>query len=216
MNVAYFRREDAKMAKNWLETNDLLNRDFRMQPSQFKGKECIAVPIKSQEMKTDINSLGMGTEFCRYSSKIKGNRQNRKASTNMNDMTSIQRVLLRVCQNFGTVNSVITQQELEKRIQSLPSSVCPKSLEVLGDERVIILSPEAFQICNFQWRELVSSISDGNENEFFNLLWSTLAEQMASKLIARKGGIDPDSKIRRSGHALVWPIQGTSEESGTF
>ena len=216
VHVAYFRREDAKMAKNWLETKDLLHRDFRMQSSHFEGKECVAVPLKSQEIDADIQYLGIGKEFCRYSSKIMGNRLNRNTSSNNNDMSSIQRVILRVCQSFGAGSSAITQKEVEKQIKALPSCICPKSLELLGDERVIILSPEAFRVTNCQWRELVLSISNGNEKQFYDLLWSGLAEQMDSKMIARKGVIDPESKIRRSGHSLVWPIQGTSDESGKF
>jgi hypothetical protein len=44
--------------------------------------------------------------------------------------------------------------------------------------------------------------------------WRRLAQSDNSRRIVRMGGIDPNSKIRESGHRLVWPFAGIPKISG--
>jgi hypothetical protein len=52
----------------------------------------------------------------------------------------------------------------------------------------------------------MNTVGNNNENieNFINGLWENLAEAYESTRIVRRGEIDPESKIRHSGHSILW------------
>jgi len=122
-------------------------------------------------------------------------------------------------------------QIMEEEVDKLSIKTCPKKLEILGDDHTLVLSYKALNVqTDEEYKELVQnyvcSIQDVNSvgthgheekrsetnnatdkhlvNDFEITLWSKLANIYNSKRVVRRGEIDPNSKIRESGHTLLW------------
>jgi tRNA1(Val) A37 N6-methylase TrmN6 len=119
---------------------------------------------------------------------------------------------------------------------SLNSITCPNKLEIMGDDRTVVLPFKALnenldEFFSQFVREILSSISSffsscglchdnlNNNNDddeyvnmkqqqlkqtFYDLLWSNVGKYFRSPRVVRRGEIDRDSKIRHSGHKLLW------------
>ncbi|KAL3935283.1 MAG: hypothetical protein SGBAC_009172 [Bacillariaceae sp.] len=118
---------------------------------------------------------------------------------------------------------------LKEKIVSLDLTICPKKLEVFGDDRTLVLPPTAFPISTIDKllethvlknsAECSDDTSDTDSASRLERLhhefWQQLAAFHKSQRIARRGTVDPESKIRESGHRLVWPCrQGIPDETG--
>lgn len=133
-------------------------------------------------------------------------------------------------------------QDIINRVLKLDSTVCPasrrrQSLEIFGDDRTAVVPPGAFEgkefisilrdVHRMHSREYKSNTDDCNNTEntssdaaadetttttLYNDFWSRLALAHSSPRVVRRGGIDPNSKIRESGHRVLWPPLSTAAD----
>ena len=108
---------------------------------------------------------------------------------------------------------------MKELIYSLSNDSCPRKLELLGDDRTLVVPKKAFRLdidqafrnvleflqteaCNKQ----ILCHNDVLEKEryFMDQFWENLAVAHGSKRVVRRGEIDPNSKIRQSGHSILW------------
>ena len=124
--------------------------------------------------------------------------------------------------------SLAFDQTIINRVLQLDSIVCPVSrrrqfLEIFGDDRTVVVPPGAFEGDEFLsiLRDVArmhncnntkdctpknTSLDTADEmKKIYSDFWRRLALAHDSPRIVRRGGIDPSSKIRESGHRVVWP-----------
>ena len=120
-------------------------------------------------------------------------------------------------------NAVIKNNQssvILQRLRMFDRSIIPKSIEIFGDDRTLVLSSDSFTGNEFIKFMLSSSSSlspppidttndDDGKIDQIGLLWDTLWKSLASihgnsPRIVRRGTIDPNSNIRQSGHSLIW------------
>ena len=195
--VLYVMKSDAKYVKELLENANRLNKEFRMVRA---SDDLIAIPVTQQLTTSEENDVWSnkvvtyGDHECPYSTSRLGNG---RLDINK-DLTLVQQGLW----NF-------LKQDLSTLpfIQQLNTQTCPKKLELLGDDRTLIITRKGFCIEDASFRSLVG-------DQDLTLLWKNLAEIFGSPRVARRGDIDPDSPIRESGHELLWPISGRPDSTG--
>jgi len=132
-------------------------------------------------------------------------------------------VLINTISQFSSAqccDETTNKQEIENFVASLSKGTCPKKLELIGDDRTLVIPKGALSLKeeSFQslLRRFVSIVNDrdiekggeieleGNVSSFLTMLWSNLAEMYMSPRVVRRGDIDPNSKVRESGHVLLW------------
>jgi hypothetical protein len=218
VNVVYVLKRNAKAAKSALEMANVLNKNFRMIPADPDvAKDCIALPVSD---KFEITQEGSwkeyiqttGTQLCPYSTAVLGNRGQLAQTSNYNDknLTLVQQAILRTIQKISSSNS--KEAELIDQIQKLDQSVCPKKLEIFGDDRTLVVPPLSFDEEAFQ--SILCSDSQENEASCRTELWRQLAQVHDSPRIVRRGTVDPNSRIRESGHRLLFPHCGIPDTTG--
>jgi hypothetical protein len=216
VTVVYVLKRNAKAAKSALETADLLNKNFRMIPADPDvAKDCIALPVNDEFEITQEGSWKeyietTGTQLCPFSTAILGNRRQLVQTSNYKNLTLVQQAILRTIQKLSSSNS--KEAELIDKMQNLEQSVCPKKLEIFGDDRTLVVPPHSFEGEEFQ----AILCSDSQENEAYcrTELWRQLAQVHDSPRIARRGTVDPNSRIRESGHRLLFPHCGIPDTTG--
>ena len=223
-HVFHVRRRDAKLVKNMLEDAKRLDKNFRMTPS-LNVDGCIALPVVADDKNNDDDCgspwneyiVQRGIQFCPYSTARLGNasKGGNDAHHGDSNMTWVQQALhdFLASSNESTTGSSNSSQCLKERISQLPPLVCPKNLQVLGDDKTLVLPQKAF--C---WKDLQSGLllpdattttmTSATENNLHDL-WKLLAERHGSPRVVRKGEIDPNSRVRESGHTLLWPVPDT-------
>lgn len=243
VKVVLVRKENAKRVKTTLEGAALLDKRFRMVPSSASSSSSsgggpdglIAVPVVEEFDHIDCCFPGIDDamieavdhQLCPYSTKMLGSRRQVVETSSgkaIQDLSLVQLVILDMVppsslSDVGASSTPLSDEFVEKVID-LDSIVCPRQLEIFGDDRTIIIPPGAFEREDFvellkTKSRLYSSI--GTDEPTLDVLkdfWSRLASAHKSARIVRKGGIDPNSKIRESGSSLVWPCQGIPESSG--
>ena len=181
---------------------------------------------------------GVGYQMCPYSTKMLGNgRANQIASgkTVAEKFSLIQSVIL------GITLTNDQQRGLEsldpfivERVLKLDSTVCPGSrkrqcLEIFGDDRTVVVPPGAFegeefisilrdvhrahnQKHNTHDNNTPQQLSFDESTNLYKDFWHRLALAHDSPRVVRRGGIDPNSKIRESGHRLLWPPSTSDED----
>lgn len=194
-SVVLVEKRDAKAVKQLLEKEGCLNKDFRMTPCG----DLIAIPLRAGVNLSNSNQWGdkivrTGEHECPYSTAKLGNN---RLSVDDN-LTRPQQAL------WNWLNKDV---QVKEQILALDIQVCPKKLEVLGDDGTLIISRKAFSLQNEAFKSMVG------DNQI-DQLWKQLAHDYKSPRVARRGDIDPDSPIRESGHELMWPIQGIPEQTG--
>ncbi|VEU38935.1 unnamed protein product [Pseudo-nitzschia multistriata] len=209
--------------------------------------------------------VGVGYQTCPYSTKMLGNsRANRQKLRNSNINSTAVSCTTGIMESLCLSRSVILEDVSENcdqngnissnsifdRVLQLDSTVCPGSrrrplLEVFGDDRTVVVPPDAFEGEEFrsilrdvqrlrvQQRKAKQSpssngIGDENDNENSNRqengqsddivnlyvdFWRRLALAHNSPRVVRRGGIDPNSQIRESGHRILWPRPSKSIDS---
>jgi hypothetical protein len=221
--VLYVLKKDAKLVKNDLEGKGLLNKDFRMMPGVNKWDECIAVPIiqdDSDESYTSEHVVGYGHHCCPYSTSLLGNHQHRTPRTNgeatsaSSRLTLVQRALLSTADSFR--QQPCTEEALIETIESLNLALCPRTLEMLGDDNTLVVPRKAFDKTDDAFREyiLASGCEETRFGDFFVELWKQLAACYKSPRVVRKGEVDRDSGVRESGYRLLWPFSGIPDKTG--
>jgi hypothetical protein len=240
VKVAYVRKEEAKKVKTILEKAKLLDKRFRMAPADAaaaaapNAQNWIAIPVVSsvevnleQDPLKDVKVEGFGYQICPYSTKMvgSGRRLVESSSGSMVDNLSMAQLVIL---NMSLNTSSEPDNYVLEKVQKLDKDVCPRhQLEVFGDDRTLIIPTLAFQGHEFvsllrgTRRGTIGSTGDSGdsstlEDNLMDDFWRRLAEAHRSSRIARKGAIDPNSKIRESGHRLVWPHSGIPETTGEF
>lgn len=95
--------------------------------------------------------------------------------------------------------------------------MCPKKLEVIGDDRTLVIPRKAFRQDDDEFASLCSLAvsNDGQFSDWRTNFWKYFATFMGRPRVVRRGDIDPDSSIRESGHRLLWPhCSGQPDETG--
>lgn len=221
VDVLYVLRRNAKTVKVALEKEGLLHKQYRMtQPTPNSLQDsCIAIPVTKEclEMAGDWISKveSTGRQYCPYSSAFMGNNRNKQANiASSSDLaTQVQKALLAALSQCSPEKiSPDLNNEIVQRIKDLPLVICPKKLEVIGDDRTLVIPRRAFR------EDVLRSLVVGNDEEFSNWesFWKHFATFMESPRVVRRGDIDPDSHIRESGHRLLWPHSGQPNETGAF
>jgi tRNA G37 N-methylase Trm5 len=193
-SVVYVKKCDAKLVKDLLENDNYLNKDFRMVPFD----DVIAIPVNFEVSKENHvwaeKVVSSGHHECPYSTAKLGN--NRCAVEG--ELTRVQQGLW----NWLRKNGVV-----KEKILKLDPLICPRKLELFGDDQTLIIPRKAFSFKDDAFRSLVG---DADINE----LWKHLALVYDSPRVARRGDIDPNSPIRESGHELLWPIRDKPATTG--
>ena len=235
VKVLFVEKGHAKTIKTTLEQNGEINKDFRMVPVRHgKWNDTIAIPIL--EMKQDFyvslgGVVGDGTAFCPYSTSLLGNHAGRTARLTPNNQDSgnnvkslVEQALLRTAEQNGLWKPQdddyddVSTVALLSRIREMDSSICPKKLECLGDDKTLVLQRKAFSLDEPLFRVFLESIGCGHDKdsqqEFVSNLWTSLAWTHKSPRVVRRGEIAPSSGIRESNYRLLWPFEGVPETTG--
>jgi Met-10+ like-protein len=190
----------------------------------YTYKDCLAIPIVPDYLHQQSLSdciwnrliIGLGTQHCPFSTGVLGNphkhcnlqsHQMQKGKPATHWSPSKQALLLAL-QSYFTRDDADTE-EWKEHISSLDKAMCPSKLEFLGDDQNLVLPHTALltaDLDSFLRDKLKSPLADNNLKCFqHQYLWPQLARAFASPRILRKGGVDPESRIRHSGYQLLWP-----------
>lgn len=220
VRVLYVLRPNAKTVKVSLEKNGLLHRHFRMtQPKPADSQDdsirdgCIAIPVTEECLTGSPMVVATGTQYCPYSSAFLGNHKGKRDSHTLSSLltTPVQQALVTALLKCSQQKpSAQVKDEMIERIRHLSATVCPKKLEVIGDDRTLVIPRRAFREDDDSFASLLALTERPNLSKF----WEEFASALNSPRIARRGDIDPASSIRESGHRLLWPYSGQPEETG--
>lgn len=102
------------------------------------------------------------------------------------------------------------RKEVVRAIMALSAKVCPHKLERFGDDRCLVIPRTAFRINEKsntdEFRAFLEQLVPiTSPEECLSALWPILARLFGCPRVARRGDIDPESKIRQSGHRLLYP-----------
>jgi hypothetical protein len=221
VGVLYVLKRNAKKVKNDLEEEGMLNKDFRMMGGVGdEWKECIAVPIIDDPSKSYSSDdiMGYGRQLCPYSTSLLGNHQQRTPrtgeKTTTSSLTMLQRALLSTADSFHPRSP--EDDSLTSIVQSLSLALCPKKLEMVGDDNTLVIPRNAFDGKDDTFREFIlqAGCSENRVDEFLQELWKQLAMYYKTPRVVRKGVIDAESPVRVSGYRLLWPHSGVPETTG--
>jgi 16S rRNA G966 N2-methylase RsmD len=197
--------------------------------TEEQGRQC----YNSNSPLTLVEAIGYC--WCPFSTKNLGNdgqwkprsgesirHLSREKTVSLDKLSLLQLVILNLEECIDSSMSTLNVSLIE-RMQRLDPAMCPLRLERFGDDRTLVLPQRAFEGEEFLnlLREVEYHIRDQNirddspnNHTLLQDFWRRLAQSHNSPRIVRKGGIDPNSKIRESGHRLVWPFAGIPKISG--
>lgn len=224
VRVVFAERRAAKQIKTRLEEGGMLCRNFRMTTTSTEDF-VVAVPIVEDATYDDKVLLaidgvrGFGSYRCPYSSAVLGNsiRLRRPGGTNNDErLTLVQEGLLRAISSFLAVNSLSKASDdldLTRRIRSLTAETCPVKLELFGDDRTVVIPLRAFDPDDATFTSLLEFAKTSYDEFASRHLWRFLAEVYNSNRVVRRGEVDPNSPVRKSGFCILW-ASNSSAESG--
>ena len=207
--IVHVLKRHAKSVKTSLEHDGLLDKRFRMTQVEGDHSDWIAIPIIALPDTTSAMILSHGRQFCLYSTSKLGNNKNQISSDH--HLTLVQHALLLFLNGGMTQNTSDTQHWIHS-IQGLDNRVCPRTLEVIGDDRTLVIPRYAL---DSNHEPLAHLIQNSNTSLHTQCLWEILAQVYHSPRVVRRGEIDPQSAIRESGHTILWPIYHSSETTTT-
>lgn len=160
--------------------------------------------------------------------------QNNHAAAEIRNLTNIHCVVVEILVDYYSENtkksdSSLDQKELtslqamvKTKVSSLSIKTCPKKLEVMGDDRTLVVPSTAFllqeQETTNDFHQLLMNFSSKIHNDcpdrtdhptmykIQEKLWKNLASLYKSPRVVRRGDIDPESGVRESGHRILWPL----------
>jgi tRNA G37 N-methylase Trm5 len=231
VNVVFVMKKDAKAAKNALEASGLLNKDFRMVPvtadlnQETPSHDCIALPVSDDAFAMDNAMEGgwkhmtvsTGRHVCPFSTKVLGNRRELShAPVGGEKLTLVQQAIVRTVaalRDRDGSNNQASEDKMIGDLQRLDRSICPIKLEFFGDDRTLVIPQNSFEGKEFDG--FVSAyVSISEQSHFSNELWKQFSLITKSPRVVRRGTVDPESGIRESGHRLLFPSSGVSDETG--
>jgi len=211
-------------------------------------KDCIAIPVKCIDfMKNDNNDDNLvdiqktivryGVHDCPYSTAMLGNnnknmmQKNNKSSTesssSVSPLTHLQYALVETLTSLSSGEDT----NAEERVRNLSKRTCPTKLEVIGDDRTLVIPRFAVYVDNnpndelykllYPTIKLMAKNEEGllnanNERKYmFSIqshLWEVLASIYNTQRIVRRGDISPDSGVRESGHRILYPTKSISSQ----
>lgn len=194
--------------------------------------------------------IGDGRQACPFSTSVLGNPQKRHAmsssidqedKTNANNNTAnsvnsnsdewspLRQAMLQAVQNCfdewcadGSGDPSEISHDWKSCILSLNKSICPSRLEVLGDDKNLVLPPGALLEKDLMpwlekaWQHRQKPFTEQQMSAFMVQVWKqlTIIYDPCPRIL-RKGGVDPDSRIRQTGYQLLWP-PATAAETATI
>lgn len=220
--VVYVNRKDAKAAKNELEAKKILNRSLRMVVTK-DNDQWIAIPVLSCGGPVDVSThttlqlsvpiVGRGMYECPQSSR---NHATEVHSSEASSLTAIQAILVQTQRENETLvqpkANPSDEQNITSKVRTLGLESCPAKLEVLGDDRTVVIPLKALRMDDLKvlgefW----------TKEQAYPYLWKALAEANGSSRVVRRGEIDPNSPTRHSQYQLLWydsSLDRFSDESG--
>ncbi|KAG7345562.1 met-10+ like-protein [Nitzschia inconspicua] len=183
----------------------------------------------------------MGYHWCPYSTKILGNNQPKVSVSTKNhslgtvddplDKLSLTQLIVLNLEESRKRGISISKEysSLVETVQKLDVAICPQRLERFGDDQTLVIPPLAFagdEFCSLLrnvWKVVQhetlnnsppTDVDNTRSQEIQQDFWLRLARAHSSPRIVRRGVIDPKSKIRQSGHRLVWPSAGIPTTTG--
>jgi hypothetical protein len=158
-------------------------------------------------------------------------KKNGRLTSSSNSRTMIQEIFINTIFSYNN-NDDHDYDRIIKYIDKLSSITCPTKLEIMGDDHTVVIPFQAFNYNTSTSFKSSSSSTDcysykqfldefvynrnkhyiyqynpcenGSYDNFHSLLWSNIAKLYNSSRIVRRGEIDPNSKIRHSGHVILW------------
>ena len=217
VHVLYVEAQNAKLVKTMLENEDLIHSDFRMtnknhlgDPADPKFHNCIAIPILGETDSEQVVAFlsiccdglvkGSGLQFCPYSSAFLGNGANRNSALRRKRLQEWRPTLVQTAL-FEDITDSKPIDNLWQHIRALPPQICPSKLEILGDDRTLVIPPKALDLCHDEMRALLSL---AHNSDFLPLLWDKLATLHQSHRVVRRGIVDRNSHTRQSGYTILW------------
>ena len=216
--------------------------------AQVLSGQCIAVPLlhlcieKLHEYSWAKQIVGTGMHHCPFSTSMgNSNRIPAAAQDESNTTSSTQsdqslndvqhalvETLVKYCSeaegNFTEIQtegtcSCTRRADIVKLVQSLSAQTCPKKLEVIGDDRTLVVPRWSFYIPSSNDCETIAEkrkiaeefyqlliqcnlpgrYERENSHNMQSLLWENLARTHRSLRVVRRGDIDPESGVRESG-----------------
>ena len=244
----------------WLQSNS----DIKDNIVNGKGKSEIKINEHQGKEWTNL-ILKEGYELCPLSTFMLGNHKksselciskqiinvidrdsSENSSVSIKSLSTTKMLLLETALLYANSDAKMNSNDnIEKiivLIKSLKGNACPKKLEKLGDDTLVIPSraflpsESSFQrVLGTVFPSELSKILDEDPNHdqkqekklaqdfktmklsesfvmennsiiqtFMKSLWESLATSRNCHRVVRRGEIDPNSKIRKSGHAILW------------
>ncbi len=210
---------------------------------EFDDKNISSVDSNSRDSEGSLWTsliVGVGYQTCPYSTKMMGNgRANQQQTASAEKFSLLQSVILGLTPSTTTTSEADKKDrgleslnpKIIEKVLKLNSTVCPGSrkrqcLEIFGDDRTVVVPPGAFEGEEFvsilrdvhRERYCKQNIDNGNDRsediaKLYDDFWNRLALAHDSPRVVRRGGIDPNSKIRESGHRLLWPLSTTDKSN---
>lgn len=179
-------------------------------------KEKIGSFLKNKAGSSELqDAIGLiqsyGVQLCRFSSAVMGNSQRQLSLTANNDLNAIQNIVL---QTIAKNEALIQQRcvglgtKIENMVRALSKVDAPPKLEMMGDDRTLVIPYQSLNVnTKSPFQLLVYELFGTASNEqslFLSSLWEELARLYRSQRVVRRGEIDPNSKVRESGHCILW------------
>jgi hypothetical protein len=203
--------------------------------SQVISGQCIAVPV-TQTCITNLDEyswaervVGTGLHYCPFSTSMGNSNRESSAeayssnaapsSQSFKSLNDVQHALVEAlisCCLRTDASSEVTDlhQSIITSVLSLSALTCPKKLEVMGDDRTLVVPRWSFYLPQNNDYEAILDTRKGadefhqllfqykvqnGEQQFQSKLWETLARTHRSPRVVRRGDIDPESGVRESG-----------------
>ena len=131
--------------------------------------------------------------------------------------TLTQKAIIEMVQQLNP--SRFERKEVVRATMILSAKVCPHKLERFGDDRCLVIPRTALRLDDKsntdEFRALLERfVPNVSPEECLSALWPILARLFGCPRVARRGDIDPESKIRQSGHRLLYPNTFDAIEPG--
>ncbi len=171
----------------------------------------------------------------------KSKENNNAAAAKVSNLTNIQCVVVETLVDYFSENTMKRDNSLDQKelawfqemvkttVSSLSIKLCPKKLEVMGDDRTLVVPSTAFllqeqETTNDFHRLLIDIVSQirndcpdrTDQPTIYKIqenLWKNLTSLYKSPRVVRRGDIDPESGVRESGHRILWPLPASITSS---
>lgn len=201
--VIYVDKRDAKTAKIELESVHRIERSLRMVPCDH-NEQWIAIPLTEdaddEELSLSVTIQAHGRHDCPCSTRVYASNDESGRRLSPLIAAIVEQTLQQTSDDTTTAaTDYIMEESIISKLQCFGEDCCPNKLEVLGLDRTIVIPLNALRPGD------LGEIHDCWKHESsYDRLWKSLAKQMDSHRVIRRGEIDPESPIRQSQYQLLW------------